>query len=627
MEESEILVSAEHVSKKFCRSLRRSLYYGVKEIGAAFNPFGAAPTEWTGGDLPELRRDEFWAVRDVSFQLRRGECLGLVGHNGAGKSTLLKILNGLIPPDTGRITMRGRVAALIELNAGFNPILTGRENVFNQAALLGFSRAETAAKLDAIADFAEIGEALDMPVQRYSSGMRVRLGFAVAAQMEPDILIIDEVLAVGDLGFRYKCLDRIAELINQSAVIFVSHSTPQITRVSTRVMVLKKGAAVSSSSNVSESLGAYFRMFADGEQKVTGNGDVEVCAAEISNGTTTCGLGEIIGAEHGSTLTVDVDLRRRSLLDDAVVQILFWNQEMLPVLDVAGDGCHGFHFSFESDASEVRLVLADLPLNAGRYNVSIIVTHPDLERVYCQVDNAFQVVVASGSPASGAGCVMIGQWRAEKPHLSLSARRALESKRLAGEKMTHHDDFLFEEVRPGDVVLDCGANVGDVTARLAERGAVVHAFEPDPVAYEVLRSRFSSCGTVHCHNMAVAAESGEMKLYFRKEREENPAKFSVGSSLNAGKNDVSVADFAVVEVIRLVDFLEDIGPVRLLKLDIEGTEVEVLRDLIDSDALDEIDLVLVETHEEWIPELAPETQGLREELAERGIDHVYLNWI
>ena len=146
---------------------------------------------------PNLRKDEFWAVRDVSFEVRRGECLGLIGHNGAGKSTLLKMLNSLNRPDSGRITMRGRVGALIELNAGFNPILTGRENIYNQAALLGFSKKETDAKFDAIVDFSEIEEFLDMPVQNYSSGMRVRLGFAVAAQMEPDILLIDEVLAVG----------------------------------------------------------------------------------------------------------------------------------------------------------------------------------------------------------------------------------------------------------------------------------------------------------------------------------------------------------------------------------------------------------------------------------------------
>jgi lipopolysaccharide transport system ATP-binding protein len=188
----EILIKAENVSKKFSKDLKRSLYYGVLDVFSGIK----------GSDKKrELRKDEFWAVRDVSFEVRRGECLGLIGHNGAGKSTLLKMLNGLIKPDEGKITMHGKVGALIELGAGFNPILTGRENIYNNAAVIGFSKKEIDAKFDEIVAFSEIEEFLDMPVQNYSSGMKVRLGFAIAAQMEPDVLIIDEVLAVGDLGF------------------------------------------------------------------------------------------------------------------------------------------------------------------------------------------------------------------------------------------------------------------------------------------------------------------------------------------------------------------------------------------------------------------------------------------
>jgi lipopolysaccharide transport system ATP-binding protein len=193
----EVLVKVEGVSKKFCRDLKRSLWYGVKDISSEL--FGAKKNG-------QLRPKEFWAVDDVSFELRRGECLGLIGHNGAGKSTLLKMLNGLIKPDKGTITMHGRIGALIELGSGFNPILTGRENIYNNGSVLGFSRKEIDAKFDSIVEFAELSEFIDTPVQNYSSGMKVRLGFAVAAQMEPDVLLIDEVLAVGDIGFSFKCL-------------------------------------------------------------------------------------------------------------------------------------------------------------------------------------------------------------------------------------------------------------------------------------------------------------------------------------------------------------------------------------------------------------------------------------
>lgn len=229
----DVLIEVEGLSKKFCKDLKTSLWYGLKDVTT--NAFG-------GKAKASLRPKEFWSLKDVNFQLKRGECLGLIGHNGAGKSTLLKILNGLIKPDEGTVTIRGKVGALIELGAGFNPILTGRENIYNNGAVLGFSKAEIDAKLEAIIDFAEIREFIDMPVQNYSSGMKVRLGFAVASQMEPDVLIIDEVLAVGDVAFRMKCYKRILELIERkTAVIFVSHNIGQVLRVCDLGMTMDNG--------------------------------------------------------------------------------------------------------------------------------------------------------------------------------------------------------------------------------------------------------------------------------------------------------------------------------------------------------------------------------------------------
>lgn len=230
----EVLVEVKSVSKKFCKDLKRSLLYGVKDLTSDF--FG------NNQDKTKLRYQEFWAVKDVSFELRRGESLGLIGQNGAGKSTLLKMLNGLIRPDEGEIRMRGRVGALIELGAGFNPILTGRENVYINGQVLGFSKKEIDEKFDAILAFSEIGEFIDTPVQNYSSGMKVRLGFAVAAQMEPDVLILDEVLAVGDAAFRAKCNRRLAEILkNGTSVLFVSHNLPDIQRICSKCIWLSGG--------------------------------------------------------------------------------------------------------------------------------------------------------------------------------------------------------------------------------------------------------------------------------------------------------------------------------------------------------------------------------------------------
>src|SRR5262245_33839800 len=157
----------------------------------------------------QLRADEFWAVHDVSFRLKRGECFGLIGRNGAGKSTLLKMLNGIFRPDTGSIAFRGRVGGLIEIGAGFHPILTGRENVYVNGAVLGLGRREIDRHFDAIVEFAGVREFIDSPVKYYSSGMYVRLGFAVAAHLAPDVLLVDEVLAVGDMEFQAKCLEHV----------------------------------------------------------------------------------------------------------------------------------------------------------------------------------------------------------------------------------------------------------------------------------------------------------------------------------------------------------------------------------------------------------------------------------
>jgi lipopolysaccharide transport system ATP-binding protein len=233
--EGEVLIQVDGVGKRFCRDLKRSLWYGMKDIAS----------DCFAGSLASasLRKDEFWALKDVSFQLRRGECLGLIGANGAGKTTLLRILNGLIKPDSGEVRIRGRVGALIALGAGFNPVLTGRENIYVNAAVLGLSKKETDAQLEAIIAFADIGPAIDAPVQTYSSGMTVRLGFAVAAHLEPDILLIDEVLAVGDTAFRMKCIKMVRTKLKEGiAVVLVSHDIVSLQRVCGTGILLRQGA-------------------------------------------------------------------------------------------------------------------------------------------------------------------------------------------------------------------------------------------------------------------------------------------------------------------------------------------------------------------------------------------------
>jgi lipopolysaccharide transport system ATP-binding protein len=187
---------------------------------------------------------EFWALQDISFELNGGETIGIIGQNGSGKSTLLQILSGTLLPTTGEVHLNGRTAALLELGSGFNPEFTGRENVYLNGAILGFSRQDMDQRFDQIAAFADIGDFLDQPVKVYSSGMYVRLAFAVQTCIEPDILIIDEVLSVGDIFFQQKCFARLDELLAQdTAVIIVSHDMALIEKYSTRTLLLDHGQA------------------------------------------------------------------------------------------------------------------------------------------------------------------------------------------------------------------------------------------------------------------------------------------------------------------------------------------------------------------------------------------------
>ncbi len=188
------------------------------------------------------RSQEFWAVRDVSFQVRRGEAVGIIGHNGAGKSTILKLLSNITAPTKGEIVINGRLSALIEVGSGFHPELTGRENVFLSGSILGMRRREIASKLDSIVEFAGVRQFIDTPVKRYSSGMYVRLGFAIAAHLDPDILLLDEVLAVGDAAFQAKCIQRIQELeAAGTTIVFISHDLTAVERLCQRVILMEKG--------------------------------------------------------------------------------------------------------------------------------------------------------------------------------------------------------------------------------------------------------------------------------------------------------------------------------------------------------------------------------------------------
>ena len=218
---SDLAIRVEHLGKQYRLGGQQARYATFREtvVKAA-----KAPVRWLKGER-RSEQNKFWALDDVSFEVKQGEAVGIIGRNGAGKSTLLKILCRITSPTRGRVDVYGRVGSLLEVGTGFHPELTGRENIFLNGAILGMSRKEIHRKFDEIVDFAEIEKFLDTPVKYYSSGMYVRLAFAVAAHLEPEILVVDEVLAVGDAEFQKKCLGKMGDVANEGrTVLFVSHN-------------------------------------------------------------------------------------------------------------------------------------------------------------------------------------------------------------------------------------------------------------------------------------------------------------------------------------------------------------------------------------------------------------------
>ena len=271
---NEPLITVNNISKRFCRNFKRSLLYAIKDICSEL--FGRTKCQY-------LRPSEFLVLDDVSFQLERGKCIGIIGPNGAGKSTLLKVITGILKPETGEVILRGRVSALIQLMAGFNTLLTGRENVYVKAAILGMNKAETDLKMDEIIKFAELEDFVDSPVQTYSSGMIARLGFSIAIHTEPDVLIIDEVLAVGDAGFRNKCYKKINEVRQKSAVIFISHDIHSVNRTCDQVMILDHGKVVGQYDDVSHGIEKYLELFATVEPRIEKSEIIELTNLKINN--------------------------------------------------------------------------------------------------------------------------------------------------------------------------------------------------------------------------------------------------------------------------------------------------------------------------------------------------------
>jgi len=236
----EKIIEVHNLSKGYKIGQKKELYYSLRDEIANL---AKKPIQWLRGQ--KISKENFWALKDINFSVKRGEVIGIIGRNGAGKTTLLKVLSKITPPTEGHAIIRGRVNSLLEVGTGFHPELKGRENIYLSGAILGMTKKEIDSKFDEIVEFSEIREFLDTPVKRYSSGMYVRLAFAVAAHLEPEILFVDEVLAVGDYKFQKKCIEKMSKVSQEGrTVLFVSHNMASVAKLCNRSILLEKGRLV-----------------------------------------------------------------------------------------------------------------------------------------------------------------------------------------------------------------------------------------------------------------------------------------------------------------------------------------------------------------------------------------------
>ncbi len=351
---------------------------------------------------------EFWALQDADFTVRRGETLGIIGANGAGKSTLLSLLAGTRKPTTGDITMNGVVSSLLELGAGFHPDLTGRENVFLAGAIMGLSRDAMRDRFDAIVEFSGIGEFIEQPVKQYSSGMYVRLGFAVAVEVDPDILLIDEVLAVGDSDFQQKCIAKMEEFrAKGKTMLIISHDLPTIQRISDNILLLEKGK-IMGLGDPAELVDRYEALSLQKRIKSIarewGTGEVKISGVALQNDAHE----NVSALTHGDALNARIHLHTDQRIEDIVVGFSIATEDGVSVF--------GNNTQIESTTlpavsgdAEIKLRIAPVTLAAGTYLISFSVHSADHKRNYHRIDNRYPIVIEGGKPVDGV-CYLPTQW-------------------------------------------------------------------------------------------------------------------------------------------------------------------------------------------------------------------------
>jgi len=385
---SDIALQMEHVYKKFRR-------------GETFNSLRDLIPALTGRmfrqqELNGRSNREFWALEDISFQVRRGESFGIIGHNGAGKSTVLKLLSRIMKPTRGRLVITGRLSALIEVAAGFHQDLTGRENIYLNGTILGMTKSEIASKFDQIVSFSGLEEFIDTPVKRYSSGMYARLGFSVAAHVDPEVLIVDEVLSVGDYVFQNKCMERMMEVIRSgTTVLFVSHNLKSVTEFCQRCMLLEKGRAVAMGP-AEEVVSVYLNKGRNRQVSEASSKSVV-----ISKVTVRDEQGECVRFTSGQKAWIDVELSAHAKCSNLSLTLYITDDEYKNICDTSTERLG--HGNFNLDQGDIYKCTFEITVNManGSFHPAILVYRYDTQTEYDRWAPAATIYVSSEEDVRG----------------------------------------------------------------------------------------------------------------------------------------------------------------------------------------------------------------------------------
>jgi ABC-type polysaccharide/polyol phosphate transport system ATPase subunit len=383
----EIVLDVQGVFKKFRRG---ELYNSLRDLVPAL-----ARRLARGERTQELDQREFWALQDVSFSVERGEAFGIIGANGAGKSTILKLLTGIMRPTEGSIRTAGRISALIEIGAGFHPDLTGRENIYLNGAILGMTRDEIQRRFDAIVAFSGLEDFIDTPVKRYSSGMYARLGFSVAAHVDPEVLIVDEVLSVGDYLFQLKCAERMNSVIASGAtVVFVSHNLHAVANLCRRSLLLE-GGKVQTIGPTADVITAYFSR---GQLQREANAEAGVLITRVQTCDETGPCGQF---NSGGKLWVTVEARARIRHDDLRVVIEVVDDRQYPLFDTCTHRLGAGAIVLEGDQTLTCTFELDLNLAHGAFHLNVFLRRCARNHVYDRWLSAATFFVTSAPEAHG----------------------------------------------------------------------------------------------------------------------------------------------------------------------------------------------------------------------------------